>query len=90
MPQKGKISAEEKVRIVESYLSGKIGCSEAGRQAGVNDRTIAQWAIRYKSEGPSGFLPSTHNKTYSKETKLAAILDYQSGRGTMLERSGSP
>lgn len=85
MPQKGKVSAEEKVRIVESYLSGKIGCSEAGRQAGVNDRTIAQWASRYKSEGPSGFLPSAHNKTYSKETKLSAVLDYQAGRGTMLE-----
>lgn len=85
MPQKGKISAEEKVRIVESYLSGKIGCSEAGRQAGVNDRAIAQWVSRYKSEGPSGFLPSTHNKTYSKETKLSAVLDYQSGLGTMLE-----
>jgi len=87
MPQKGKISAEEKVRIVESYLSGKIGCSEAGRQVGVNNRTIAQWASRYKSEGPSGFLPNTHNKTYSKETKLSAVLDYQSGRGTMLEIS---
>ena len=30
MPQKEKVPAEEKVRIVELYLSGKIGYSEAG------------------------------------------------------------
>jgi hypothetical protein len=28
MPRRGKVAAEEKVRIVELYLSGKIGRSE--------------------------------------------------------------
>lgn len=44
---KGKTTVKEKLRIIEQYLSGKIGCCEAGRQAGVNHRTIAQWASRY-------------------------------------------
>jgi transposase-like protein len=85
MPKKGKISAEEKLRIIESYLSGKVGCCEAGRLVGVNQRTIVKWASRYKIDGPSGFMPKEHNRTYSKETKLMAVLDYQAGRGTMLD-----
>ena len=85
MPQKGKATAEEKVCIVESYLSGKIGRCEAGRLAGVDERTIAVWISRYKAEGATGLLPKEHNRAYSKETKLAAVLDYQAGRGSMLE-----
>ncbi len=85
MPQKGKATTEEKVRIVESYLSGKIGSCEAGRLAGVDQRTIAGWISRYKAEGPTGLLPKEHNRAYSKETKLSAVLDYQAGRGSMLE-----
>lgn len=85
MPKKGKIAAEEKVRIIESYLSGKIGCCEAGRQVGVNHRTIIKWASRYQTDGPTGFLPKEHNRTYPPGTKLSAVLDYQAGRGTMLE-----
>jgi transposase len=85
MPKEGKISADEKVRIVESYLSGKLGCCEAGRQIGVDQRTIVKWASRYKVDGPAGFLPRKHNRTYSKEIKLSAVLEYQAGRGTMLD-----
>lgn len=85
MPKQGKIAAEEKVRIVESYLSGKLGCCEAGQQVGVDHATIVKWASRYQVDGPSGFLPRKYNRTYSKETKLSAVLDYQAGRGTMLE-----
>lgn len=32
MPQKQKVSVEEKVRIVREYIGGKIGLSEAARQ----------------------------------------------------------
>lgn len=85
MPRKGKITAGEKVRIVESYLSGKIGCNEAGRQMGVNHKTISEWVSRYKSEGPTGLQAQKRDRAYSKETKLSAVMDYLAGKGSLLE-----
>lgn len=40
MLHKGKISAEEKLRIVEEYLSSKVGHTEAYRRAGVGKSTL--------------------------------------------------
>lgn len=85
MPQKGKITAEEKIQITEKYLSGKIGCCEAGRQAGVDQRTIRRWASTYRSEGPTGLSPKMENLAYSKEIKLSAVLDYLAGSGSLQE-----
>lgn len=81
MPRKGKITADEKVRIVEAYLSVRIGCNEAERLAGVAHNSIAQWTSRYKSKGPTGLLPKRHNQKYSKEMKLSAVMDYLAGKG---------
>ena len=85
MPQKGKISAEEKLRIVEEYISGKIGFTEAYGRAGVGKATLQRWVSRYKTEGPTGFLPQERNRSYSKDTKLAAVLDYLAGKGSLRE-----
>lgn len=40
MSRRVKATAEEKIRIVERYLAGKIGCSEAGEISGVDKVTI--------------------------------------------------
>lgn len=85
MSKEEKTSAEDKVRIIESYLSGKIGCCEAGRLINVDHRTITRWASRYRVEGVTGFLPKEHNRNYTKGTKLSAVLDYLSGKGSMQE-----
>lgn len=85
MPHETKATVEEKVRIIELYLSEKIGRNEASKIAGVADETIARWASLYKSQGPLGLVPSARNRIYSKETKLSTVLDYLAGRGTMQE-----
>jgi transposase len=82
MPQKGKIAPIEKVRIIEQYLNGEIGRNEASRRVGVAAATIAEWASRYKADGITAFLPDEHNRQHTKETKLAAVLDYLSGKGS--------
>ena len=82
MPRKGKLPAEEKLRIVEMYLAGKVGRAEAGRLAGVASITIRRWVSRYRSKGPAGLLPKERNRAYDKETKLSAVLDYLTGKGT--------
>lgn len=83
MLREEKATAEEKLRIVELYLAGKVGRTEAGKIAGVDGATIRRWVSRYKTDGPAGFLPKTRNRKYSKETKISAVLEYQTGQGTM-------
>ena len=40
---------------------------------------------RYRTEGPAGFIPQERKRSYSKETKLAAALDYLAGKGSLRE-----
>ncbi|EGO62967.1 hypothetical protein ALO_15407 [Acetonema longum DSM 6540] len=82
MPQKGKLSAEEKLRIVEEYLSGKMGQKEACKRGGIVWATLQRWVSRYRTEGPTGFLPQERNRRYSKETKHRAVLEYLAGKGS--------
>lgn len=40
MSRRSKYSAEEKLKIVEAYLSGKIGVCEAGDRIGVDEKNM--------------------------------------------------
>ena len=83
MSRRSNHSTEEKIRIAETCLSGKMGICEAGRQAGVTHKTIIRWINRYKSEGPSAFPPSEHNRAYSAELKRRAAEEYLAGKGSL-------
>lgn len=72
-----KIGAEEKVKIIREYLSGKIGMCEAARRGGVNKTTMVQWVRNYKADGIDAFLPHK-NRVYSAEQKWQAVKDYLS------------
>lgn len=45
MPQKEKVSFDEKRRIVLACISGKMGIREAGRIAGVRFSSVQKWII---------------------------------------------
>lgn len=83
MPHKGKATAEEKLQIVEDYLCGRIGAIAACGIFGIGKATFYRWVERYKSEGPRGFIPQERNRSYSKEMKLAAVLDYLGEKGSL-------
>ena len=83
MYRRSKYSAEEKLKIVEACLSGKIGVCEAGHQAGVDESAVRQWISRYKAEGPSAFMPSERNRTYPAELKQQAVEEYLAGKGSL-------
>jgi transposase len=83
MPKEGKIPAEEKVRIVEGYLNGKIGYTEAQGIAGIADVTWRRWVSRYKTEGPEGLQPKDRNRIYSTKLKAQAVKDYLGGGGSL-------
>lgn len=81
MPQKRKLSLEEKVGIIRDYLKGTISMSEAARRGGVVRDTIDQWARNYQADGADAFL-SHKNRVYSPELKRQAVEDYLSGVGS--------
>ena len=82
---RSKHSAEERSRIAQECISGKVGQGEAARQVGVDESTIRDWVRQYKAEGATAFLLKEHNRHYSPELKEAAVKDYLSGRGSLRE-----
>ena len=87
MPNKQKLRAEEKVKIVRRYLAGEVSMSGAAAEVSVAGKTIQQWAMQYELEGPGAFLPSRRDHIYSPELKLQAVQDYLSGKGSLIEIS---
>lgn len=83
MPHKVKIPSEEKVRLIEDYLSGKVGFTEAYQITGISKTTWRQWISRYKTEGSDTFLPYESNRIYSTELKTNAVRDYLNGKGSL-------
>lgn len=82
MPQKGRLLAEEKVKIVEKYLSGTLGPAEFKQRYGANEHTLYDWVRIYKQRGAAGLVPSAKNRRYSPKTKHQAVAEYLSGGGS--------
>ncbi len=86
MSRKNKFDPVLKVELVERYLRNEIGLNEAVRLAGLKSHdTFSAWVSIYRNEGPSGLLYQTHNKSYSKSLKLAAITAYKNGEGSLIQ-----
>ena len=86
MSKKNKIDPVRKAKLVEKYLRNEISVSEAARIAGLSGNGSAafqQWISIYQSEGPSGLLIQKHQKYYPPELKLAAVMDYLNGAGSL-------
>ena len=84
MPQKQKLSAEEKAKVIEDYINNRISLSEAARRGGVAQDTISQWARNYEADGMAAFM-TCRNRVYSPELKRQAVEDYLSGMGSQAE-----
>lgn len=83
MPQKGKLTAEEKVEIVRKCERGEVSIHQAAEYLGVARITVQKWIARYKAEGIAGFLPYERNRVYSPEVKRQAVQEYLSGAGSL-------
>ena len=84
MPQKQKITVEEKVKIVRDYLEKRISTSEAARKGGVDFNTVKTWISIYENEGVSGFTYGK-DKVYSAELKETAVIEYLRGGSSQQE-----
>ena len=78
MPKGKKVSTEEKIRVVELCLRGRMCISEAAQLTGVDCKSVSRWISRYRAEGPSALAPSLGWRRYSPELKLSAVQEYLS------------
>ena len=85
MSRKNKLNAEEKVRIAEDCIEGRISQAEAARRVGVDESSIRAWIAKYKSEGSYGLWQTEKNRVYSEELKLQAVMEYLGGKGSLRE-----
>lgn len=85
MPHKTKATPEEKILLVERCLRGKLDQSQASKIAQVSESSFRKWIKKYESEGSSAFLTQRGNRVYSEELKRQAVIDYLSGRGSLME-----
>jgi len=83
MPHKGKLPPEEKVRIVQEYLSGQLGASEFARKYEIRKNRLYEWTRLYQTRGAEGLIPATRFRRYSPETKYSAVQDYLSGKASV-------
>ena len=86
MSRKGKIEAEEKIRIVQECIEGKLSQAQAAEAAGVKAESVRIWIARYQAEGSLGLSNiEGYNRVYSGELKHQAVEEYLSGEGSILE-----
>ena len=85
MLQKHNITADKKISLVKSYLTGEITQRYASKVAGVSPTTVQAWVKRYEAEGVDAFHHSGKNRVYSPETKTQAVIDYLNGFGSQIE-----
>lgn len=79
-----ELSVEEKVKLIEECLSGRMKYREAARRAGVHISTIQRWTSHYRTGGVAGLQVSEKKQVYSEEIKQKAVEEYRDGRGSLL------
>lgn len=80
MPQKGRLPVEEKVRIVEDYLAGKIGFRSTCEKMRIGQTTLKLWIRLYKTRGVDGLTPTSKERKYSVELKETVVKEYLTGK----------
>jgi len=81
---KRKLTAEQRIKIAERYLTGKASQEQIAREYLIDRTTVRRIVAQYKSQGVEYFFRH-NNKKYSRELKLNAVNDYLSGKGSQKE-----
>ena len=80
MPQKTNLNYEERLQLIRDYVEGKIGYSEA-------EKIYSRFGFileQYKYNGSAGLkLANGKNVSYQADIKLAAVMDYLTGKGSL-------
>lgn len=76
---KSAFTAQQKYEVIVSYEDRKTSSIDFCRQYNVSDETIKEWIYQFQTYGMDGLNNPDGWKRYSKEVKMAAVLDYLSG-----------
>ena len=79
---KSKVTEEDKLKAVKSYIQGKLGFGEIMQLYSVPKSTLTRWIRNYKIFGMEGLTARNHNQSFSSEVKKRAVEEYQSGKGS--------
>ena len=82
---KRKVSPEEKITAVESYLNGDRQLHTIVEQYGIAKETFRTWVRNYQIFGREGLRDKHRQASYSAETQTAAVKDYLSGAGSQAD-----
>ena len=85
MSRKSKVDPVFKIKAVEDVLTGRKSIRETASELNVDKSTIIAWKSIYLSDGPTALAEQSRNKVYSKATKLKAVNDYLSHKGSLRE-----
>ena len=83
--QRRKYPVELIIKIARENAHKGKSAKRLASQYNIHHAIIEEWIIQYKQNGTSAFLPEKHNRRYSDETKIQAITDYLTGKGSLRE-----
>lgn len=83
MSRKPKIDFETKIKSVEIYLKCEKSPTTIYKEIGVSKTTFRNWVYKYTKYGAEGLKTPSRNTFYSNETKILAINDYLSCKGSI-------
>lgn len=81
---KTKATAAEKIKYVRQVISGEMSAARAAEIAGVSEKAIRLWVRNYESIGSDAFTSKGWTR-YTEETKLEAVNEYLTGKGSLSE-----
>ena len=85
MSTKTSYSAEEKYKIIEEYLQGRISQRELAERYGMGETVIRDWLRLYRTFGREGLFSQKHTTKYNQELKHTAVKAYLAGQGSLRE-----
>lgn len=83
MGRKGKVSSEEKINSINSFLNDEISILQIANKYSLNVSSVKRWLRKFKTFGKEGLFDSIKDKSYSNELKKAAVLAYLNGEGSL-------
>jgi len=82
MGKKDRLTAEEKHKIVEAYMSGRESKGTIRVKYRVAWSTLRDWLRLYETRGITGLISYGKSKRYSPEEKIKAVQEYLAGNGS--------
>ena len=83
--RKRNISPERLIEAIKEYIDGKGSFDTIAEKYSISYETIRNAFIRYKENGVSAFIETTHNAVYTEELKTKAVIEYLQGEGSQAE-----